>query len=125
LVPTRLGDPQSQLRLARWENGALRPWSNGDDWRAWRLSEVTVMKIYVADAAAPSQDAMLSSAIERARSAWPERHDESLLIPLVPAPDGSAAWVGSAIDGAGRLRALRYDPESGLAIAQPVSGRSP
>ena len=114
-MPTRLGEPQTQIRLARWRDGVLRPWCDGDDWFAWRLSEVAVLKRWVA-AEAPPEEPALARAVESARREWPDRNDRSVLVPLNPAGDGSNAWVGRALDGNGRPTTVLYGRESGLAI---------
>lgn len=109
-VPTRLGEPQSQLRLARWADGVLSPWCPGNDAKAWRLSEVTVMRSYV-DAEAPPETPALRQAIESAKNSWPGPTDAALLIAL--SPEGEA-WTGTALNGQGKLATLRYHPETGL-----------
>ncbi|MBI5119394.1 MAG: CRISPR-associated helicase Cas3' [Rhodospirillales bacterium] len=113
-IPTRLGEPQSLLRLARWQDGRLSPWCAGDDAKAWRLSEVTMMRRYVA-AEAPQQDPALINAIEQAKRHWPGPQDAALLIPLSP---GTDAWTGQALNGRNQQVQLRYHPETGLEIGQ-------
>jgi len=114
-MPTRLGEPQTQLRLARWEDGILHPWCDGDDWFAWRLSEVAVLWQWVASQA-PPEDATLGKAVMEARAAWPDRYDRSVLVPLVAVANGGEAWAGPALDGDNRPITLLYDRKAGLAI---------
>ncbi|MBF0169350.1 MAG: CRISPR-associated helicase Cas3' [Alphaproteobacteria bacterium] len=113
-IPTRLGEAQSLLRLARWQDGRLSPWCAGDDAKAWRLSEVTMMRHYVA-AEAQQQDPALRSAIEQAKRHWPGPSDAALLIPLSPKGE---AWTGTTQNGQDLPVILRYHPETGLEIVQ-------
>lgn len=95
-TPTRLGDPTRTLRLARWDGQRLAPWraiENGDTRTAWRLSEVSVLAIRVADLA-PLEPAM-QRAVEAEIATWPERYDPPLLVPLIDAGDGD--WIANVI----------------------------
>ena len=113
-VATRLGERQTLLRLACWQDGHLRPWCGGEDWFAWRLSEVSVLRRWVASEAVPDDPALVA-AIEDARRQWRGHGDEALLMPLV-ADSGGDAWTAQALDGQGARVTLRYDPMMGLSI---------
>jgi CRISPR-associated endonuclease/helicase Cas3 len=117
LVPTRLGQPQSQLRLAKWQDGTLRPWAEGDDWIAWRLSELTILKVYVAQEV-PAADTVLAGAIAKAHDSWPERDKDSVLIALAREGENTENWIGEALDRNGKPVALRYNDEFGLAVSR-------
>ena len=114
-MPTRLGEPQTRLRLARWEGGVLHPWCDDDDWFAWRLSELTVLWRWVAEEA-PPEDSMLTKAIKDVRASWPDRYDHSVLVPLIPTGNGGETWIGQALDGDGKPTTLQYNREYGLAV---------
>jgi len=118
-MPTRLGEPQTQLRLARWEGGALRPWCGGNDWFSWRLSEVTVLRHWVATED-QSGDPALAKATTDVRSGWPERYDDSVLVPLVQVGNDVAEWEGRARDSNDRAVSLIYDQAAGLRILRPT-----
>lgn len=111
-TPTRLGDASRVLRLYRWDGKALRPWwpiDNGDERRAWRLSEVAVRAGRVKAIAKP--DTALDRAIEAEIAKWPDRYDPPLLVPLV---ENDGEWHMQAIDNDDRPLSLRYDPLRGL-----------
>lgn len=93
-VGTRLGEPVRTLRLARLENGTIRPWAEDPDIRrAWALSEVTVREKLIAGREAPPG---LADAIATARADWPE-WDRTILAVV----DGSeiVELVGEADQG--------------------------
>ncbi len=121
VIPTRLGEPQSQLRLARWQDGVLRPWDErGSDWRAWRMSEVMVMQYYVTSV--PQQrDKSLAKSMAETRTGWPERDRDSLLVALLPKDQDGSIWRGQATNADGRLVELEYSLEFGLAIRMIAS----
>lgn len=117
-TPTRLGDPTRTLRLARWDRHGLTPWraiESGDKRKAWRLSEVSVLAIRVADLA-PLEPAM-KRAVEAEIATWPERYDPPLLVPLIDAGDGD--WIANVIARDNRKTrdlpmTLRYSNRLGL-----------
>jgi CRISPR-associated endonuclease/helicase Cas3 len=117
-MPTRLGEPQAQLRLARWDGVTLRPWCGGNGWLAWRLSEVTVLRRWVA-AEYQSDDPALVKAMVDARAGWPERYDDSILVPLVQAGNNGVEWEGRARDGNDGAVTLVYSQDAGLRIRRP------
>ncbi len=45
VTPTRLGEPSTTVRLARWEGQRLRPWADGQF--AWQLSQVQVRQAFI------------------------------------------------------------------------------
>jgi len=116
-VSTRLGEKQARLRLARWTENQLRPWRDGGDWRAWRLSEVSILWRWAAQAA-PLENPALARAIDAAKAEWPEKRDDSVLVPLIPPIDGTGAWVGRVLDADGQPATLRYDNQTGLAVVR-------
>jgi CRISPR-associated endonuclease/helicase Cas3 len=96
-IDTRLGEPQSLIHLARWEDGRLHPWCGGEGWDAWRLSEVTARRHRIA-AAAVERETPLVRAIEEAISSWPEtRKDSSILLALRRAGERHY-WEGEGAD---------------------------
>jgi CRISPR-associated endonuclease/helicase Cas3 len=114
-VATRLGEQVSLIRLARWDGRGLRPWCGGEGWLAWRLSEVSVMRYRVAAVPTPG-DPTLAASVDQVRGTWPEYAQDTLLLPLMPAGDGSGRWIGRAIGSEGRSVNLFYDTDCGLQI---------
>jgi CRISPR-associated endonuclease/helicase Cas3 len=108
-IPTRLEDqPSVIVRLARLENGALRPWHDPANPHAWELSQLSVRCSLFAKEA---HDPALAEAVESCRAAMPDRGKWSKVLVLVQ--EGSV-WVGQAENGKGENVRLCYDPDTGL-----------
>jgi CRISPR-associated endonuclease/helicase Cas3 len=96
--PTRLGEAQRVLVLARREANRLRPWADGQGDDAWALSEVSARLARLDALPLPDQFASEIAAVTRD---WPDwKRAEYRLCPV--AEDG-AICAG-----------LRYDPRLGL-----------
>lgn len=112
-TPTRLGDPVSNVRLARWQNGRVVPWAEADRF-AWQRSEVSVRRTVVAaesECAEPERRA----AVQEAKEAMPDKGKWSVL--LVLEPDGMH-WQGKARDGRDRVISVGYDDQTGFAVLE-------
>ena len=108
-IPTRLAEPTTTFRLARWDGQSLRPWSDdADERRAWRLSEVSVR---TARAARPAPGSPAAEAAAQLESVWRGRHDPAVVLPL-GGPDNRA----TLIDEQGRAVEARYDRVIGLRL---------
>lgn len=93
-VPTRLGDEQTTVRLARVEGGRLVPWAAADTpWKAWALSEVRVRRTRIPPDAAPAPE--FAAAAEAARGTWGRFERELPVLPLVE--DGAGTWRGELL----------------------------
>lgn len=113
-TPTRLGDPVSNLRLARWQNGRIVPWAEGPF--AWQLSDVSVRQALVA-AEAEHAGAGYGGAVEAAKESMPDKGKWSLLVVLERVNGG---WIGQAKDSQGRVVSIRYDSDAGLMVGRIV-----
>ena len=110
-TPTRLGDPTVRLRLARWEDGKLIPWS-ADLHHPWPMSEVSVREAWF-QGEATAVDSALKVAMTAYRAEVFDQGRWSWLLVLQPAARGG--WEGAVIDDQERQRGwLRYDRERGL-----------
>lgn len=110
-VPTRLGDAQTTLRLARLEGGRVRPWvTHEQEWRGWALSEVKVRAWKVAPDAKP--DPRFAKVIAAARGAWGE-YEQDIPV-LVLEPSGDNLWSGAVLDKRGKRVEVVYSREDGL-----------
>ncbi len=108
-IPTRLSEPTTTFRLARWDGRSLQPWiADVDERRAWRLSEVSVRTARAAGRAPGSPAEHAASMLE---SEWGRRHDRAVVLPL-----GGPDEAVSLIDGRRRIVAARYGRETGLSI---------
>jgi CRISPR-associated endonuclease/helicase Cas3 len=113
-APTRLGDQQTTVRLARvLDDGTLAPWvsEDGPAWKAWALSEVRLSswKVPVGSQAEPRYD----PAVARARAEWGRFEQEIPVIPL--ASTVSNAFQGRvARPGGKKPLTIEYDDRVGL-----------
>jgi CRISPR-associated endonuclease/helicase Cas3 len=108
-IPTRLEDqPSVMVRLARLENGALRPWHDPASPHAWELSQLSVRYSLFAEEA---HDARLAALVESCRAAMPDQGKWSKLLVLT---QEGGVWTGSAKNGKGEAVSLCYDAERGL-----------
>jgi len=99
--PTRLGQPQRVLMLARRGAGGLTPWADGPD--GWALSEVTASRLRLAALPLPGQTAPEIAAV---MANWPDwKCAETRVCPVE---------VGGAI-----CEGLRYDADLGLLFGSP------
>ncbi|MBI4720104.1 MAG: CRISPR-associated helicase Cas3', partial [Chitinivibrionia bacterium] len=106
VAPTRLGEPVITVRLARWEQDRLVPWSSDDPWHAWDLSNVSVRRYRIAGEAPDHGTTM-----EEARACMPDGGKWCVIVPLSPEGDD---WTGSALNESGRPVRVRYNPRVGL-----------
>lgn len=98
--PTRLGEPQRILVLARREDGTLRPWAEGTGSEAWALSEVAARRALIDALPLPDQE---EPEIRAATADWPDwKRREMRLCPV--ADDGTIC------------EGLWYDAVSGLRL---------
>lgn len=123
-TPTRLGEPMVTLRLARFAEGRLVPWSNDrDPCRAWAMSEVQVREARVRETLLP--EGCSKELVDEVRRRWgrfeapdlfgrPARRDLAL---LALSSDGGGGWLGRVRSVDDSERTVRYDPARGLVFA--------
>ncbi len=116
-ILTRLGDPQTVIRLARLNpDVGLEPWFQRGRhmaaWRAWALSEVRVStrKIPAAAAAEPAY----ARAIATVRAAWGRYEQDIPVLPLVQQTPGDMRGRLTS-PTTGRTINVRYTDADGLA----------
>ncbi len=118
-APTRLGDEQTIVRLARvMPDGSLAPWieTESEPWKAWALSEVRLSrwKVPRGATAEPRYDA----AIAAVRAGWGKWEQDRPVLPLVEASAGVFDGVLAAADSAAGRR-LYYDQARGILFQPP------
>ncbi len=113
-TPTRLGQETSRVRLAKWDGVRLRPWHDGSDTFAWRMSELQVNRARVHSEAEPG-DSDLAQALEQAKAHMPDTK-WVILLPLERDPAGAEAWQGRCLDRQHRPQTVRYSPSLGLEV---------
>jgi CRISPR-associated endonuclease/helicase Cas3 len=110
-TPTRLGDATTNVRLARWIDGALQPWCSGI--HAWDMSQVRVSSRLISKTTEPT-DTSRCTDLSRVMSDLPDQGKWSVLLALESTGDGR--WTGSALDATGRVREWQYCEDLGLRL---------
>ena len=110
VTPTRLGDAQTDVRLARWKGGRLQPWLGTGDDAAWDMSQVGLRGKLTEIEWLPH----LSEAVERAKQFMPDRGRWSVLVVLEPEGDG--IWRGEVIAEDGKAAAVICDSDTGVRL---------
>lgn len=108
MAPTRLAEPSTTVRLAKWDGSSLEAWA-GSGPLAWDLSQLSVRQ-YLLQEARP-ETGVLRQAIEAAKQSMPDGGRWSILIPL---ERHERAWQGHGMDAHGRDTVLTYDAVRGL-----------
>lgn len=114
-IPTRLGEPQTLFRLARWQDGALIPYARadatGDPMLAWALSEMSVARRRATGrGAVPADVEQAALAIERP---WREHGDAAVVLPII---DSRL----SLLNDRNLTRGASYTPQCGLTWESPA-----
>lgn len=117
-TPTRLGERQTVLRLARIEGGRLVPWcENGDGrLRDWTLSEISLRATRVAG---PAHDEEAKGLVETECQSWPRWDQEIPVLVLRPIGGG---WEGTVLDRQQNKLVVRYDSAYGLVFQAALPG---
>lgn len=120
-VPTRLGDQQTVLRLARaGGEDELAPWFTAADSQAqaWALSEVRVSVRRVPFDA--EVEAAFGAAVNRVRATWGKFEQEIPIVPLML--QGDESWAATLTHPARSTPIeLRYTPDFGLQLLKPAT----
>jgi len=108
VMPTRLGDPTTTLRLALEVDGRLTPFHRGEVY-AWELSQVNVLSAMVASRIEGEHEA----AIRTAEAEMPDggRWSQTLVMEQC-----EAGWKGRALDSKGRTVSVFYQSDIGLTV---------
>ncbi len=110
VAPTRLGDLQTTVRLARWDGGQLRPWCDTGDF-PWEMSQVNVRSYWIKDEVG-YDDPRLREAVAQARETMPDKGKWSVLVVLEKNEHG--LWFGRAVNYEGDEVEVRYSTDTGI-----------
>ncbi|MBF0555450.1 MAG: CRISPR-associated helicase Cas3' [Nitrospirae bacterium] len=110
ITPTRLGDKDTTVRLARWDGKKLTPWYVDGDF-PWDMSQVSIHRTKVYREAEYS-DPGLRAEIEQLKANLPDKGKWSVLVPLSSAADG--IWRGEALNKNDGTVVLEYNPTIGV-----------
>jgi len=113
-APTRLGDMETTVRLARWDGKTLTPLCAHRDF-PWDMSQVSLRSLMV-HSEADHADPALKSEIEKLKASLPDKGKWSVLVPL--APDTEGRWRGEALDKNGKPVMISYNPAIGVTVTQ-------
>lgn len=111
-IPTRLSDPTTTLRLARWDGGRLRPMCGDgkDPQQAWALSEVAVRAGRAKGV--PEVPGALGREVAKAKEGWTRYDGDKVLVPLTEGP--ADTWTGAVLSGKGETTPVSYTRGAGL-----------
>ncbi|MEE3504180.1 CRISPR-associated helicase Cas3' [Acidiphilium acidophilum] len=114
-TPTRLSDPSLTIRLARWEDAALRPWYSDQSTRkAWALSEIALPMRRVNTVPKPS--GAIGEALAALYRSWPRMEQD---MPVLILRQIKSEWLGVARDKNDRDIQLIYAPDHGMMYQTP------
>ena len=121
VTPTRLGEPQFLIRLARWQNGRLLPWAaqrpgrDTDSTHLWALSEVSLRASQASGR--PDLSSPLREAVSAVETRWQRlAGDGTKILPLEPTGDH---WTGALTRERNKrteIVPIRYAAETGLVL---------
>lgn len=115
-APTRLGDAQTTLRLARRNaDGSLAPWWGEADteWKRWLLSEVRVYARSLRGASIPLERDR--AAVERLKRDWNRFEQDRVVVVLELLPGEEGKWEGRLRIEEDMLR-VGYSAAEGLVV---------
>ena len=111
-TPTRLGDMETTVRLARWDGANLIPLYQ-DGKFPWDMSQVNIRSARVFSEA-EIHDPALKEALDKLKATLPDKGKWSLLIPMVHQGDGD--WQGEATNKRGRPVIVSYNRTRGVTV---------
>ena len=114
-VPTRIGDENVPIRVARvLGDGTLAPWADGvgSGWKAWALSEVRVHAYRAPPGTASSPQ--YAAAVDAVRSQWGKYEQDIPVLALTPAVDDQQTLTGTLVSPKGTSIQVEYSAQRGL-----------
>ena len=111
-TPTRLGEMETTVRLARWDGANLTPLYEHGKF-PWDMSQVSIRSVKVFSEA-EIRDFALKEAVDKLKATLPDKGKWSLLIPMVDQGDGD--WRGEAINKKGRPVIVFYSRTQGVRV---------
>ena len=107
---TRIGLPQTRIRLAKWEKDIIRPWAE-DSAHKWYNSEVSVGAYKVKSA--PRYNIEIENQIEEVKKEMPDKGAWSILI-VLEFDLKLKEWASHVINEKGETLSIYYNPIIGL-----------
>jgi CRISPR-associated endonuclease/helicase Cas3 len=113
-TPTRIGDPSTQVYLAKWQDGVLQAWY-ADQEHAWALSTVSMRSFWVSAEYLPSD--MPAQVVEQCKESLPAKGQWGVLLVLQAVSEHE--WQGQAlrkVKEQDQIVTFSYDTSFGLRI---------
>jgi CRISPR-associated endonuclease/helicase Cas3 len=110
-TPTRLGDMETTVRLAKWDGTTLIPWYPHEKY-PWDVSQVNIRSGLVDKEA--SYNGLLGEEIARLKELLPDKGKWSVLVPLIEGEDGR--WRGEALNKRDEPMVVAYDRQRGVSV---------
>jgi len=115
-TPTRLGEETTQVYLAKWQDGALQPWSDDKD-HAWPLSAVSMRTWWIAEEKVTAE--ITQDIIDKCKVTQPAKGKWGVLLPLEKNSQGN--WYGMALNEKKEAVRFIYNEKVGLMVdAKPA-----
>jgi CRISPR-associated endonuclease/helicase Cas3 len=111
-TPTRLGEMETTIRLARWDGRELTPWYAHSDF-PWDMSQVSIQSKIVSREA-ESQEPALKEAMEKLKLTLPDKGKWSVLVPMTQSDNET--WRGTAINKNGDTVTVTYSQTTGISV---------
>lgn len=113
-TPTRLGESETTVRLAKWDGTNLTPWYTDTDF-PWDMSQVNIRSTMLFSEAEHREPGLLK-AIEMLKQSLPDKGKWSVLVPIALFDDGY--WRGEALDKDGKPVEVTYSREQGVTVTR-------
>jgi len=111
-TPTRLGDTETTVRLARWDGKELTPWYAHSDF-SWDMSQVNIRSTSLFVAAA-FKDHALKEEVEKLKLTLPDKGKWSVLVPMTQHDD--EIWQGEALNKKLEAVIVTYSRDRGVSV---------
>jgi CRISPR-associated endonuclease/helicase Cas3 len=112
-TPTRMGDLNTNVRLARWDGETIIPWMI-DEKFAWELSQVSISQRKIKDMV--TYDGSLKAELEHAVESMPDKGKWAVIIPLSNSEGDT--WQGSAKNDCGEHIQIIYNSITGFSTVE-------
>ena len=109
-TPTRLGEESKIVYLAKWRNGALKPWVDQGEF-PWFMSSVSI-PAYLIDREEPL-DEVSQEFVSRCKNELPAKGKHGVLLPM---SDTGSGWQGTALNQNGEKKCFIYNMRIGLQV---------
>jgi CRISPR-associated endonuclease/helicase Cas3 len=112
-TPTRLGELETTIRLARWNGTTLKPWYSHERF-SWDMSQVSIRSGLVNEEV--TYAGALGNAITRLKEQLPDKGKWTVMVPLQLGEGGR--WRGEAMSKRQEVMMLEYDPLTGVTVTK-------